>query len=108
MSGLQETGIVTGTRDKDYNLVSYVHSCLEYALRLEIYRKDAERDSDGELVELFTKAQADSRKGAEIGKRLLAARLNGSTPSQATAGGSAVSEQRQPTDVMSSNQAPPQ
>lgn len=70
-----ETGQVTGTKDKDYNLFWFVQSCLENALRMEVYRQDAEREGDKELVELFTKAQADSKKGAELGKRLLANRL---------------------------------
>lgn len=70
-----ETGHVTGTKDKDYNLVWFVESCLDNALRMEIYRQDAEREGDNELVDLFTKAQADSKKGAELGKRLLASRL---------------------------------
>lgn len=38
-------------------------------------QNDAERDGDTETVELFRKAQADSRKGAEHAKTLLAARL---------------------------------
>lgn len=71
-----ETGNVTGTRDKDYNLIWFVQTCLDNALRMEIYVQDAERDGDQELVELFTKAQAESRKGAEIGKKLLATRLS--------------------------------
>ncbi|NGN69458.1 hypothetical protein G5C51_36920 [Streptomyces sp. A7024] len=71
----QETGHVTGTKDKDYNLVWYVEACLSNALRLEQYIKDAERDGDNEAVELFTKAQADSRKGAEMGKQMLLTRL---------------------------------
>jgi hypothetical protein len=70
-----ETGHVTGTKDKDYNLVWFVQSCLDNALRMEIYRQDAEREGDNELVELFTKAQAESKKGAELGKQLLAKRL---------------------------------
>ena len=70
-----ETGHVTGTRDKNYNLLWYTEHCLENALRLETYLQDAERDGDSELVELFRKAQADSRKGAEIGKKMLRARL---------------------------------
>ncbi|WP_272947655.1 hypothetical protein [Ornithinimicrobium murale] len=37
---------------------------------------DTETGGDSELVDLFTKAQADSRKGAEIGKALLGARLS--------------------------------
>ncbi|GGV26973.1 hypothetical protein GCM10010277_08260 [Streptomyces longisporoflavus] len=76
MTSNAETGSATGTRDKDYNLIWYVESCLNNALRLESYIQDAEREKDTELVELFRKAQADSRKGAEFGKRLLRTRLN--------------------------------
>ena len=70
-----ETGDITGTKDKDYNLIWYVEACLSNALRLEIYINDAERDGDNELAEFFRKAQADSRKGAEFGKQLLRGRL---------------------------------
>lgn len=76
MTSSAETGSVTGTKDKDYNLIWYVESCLNTALRLETYIQDAERDKDTELADLFRKSQADSRKGAELGKRLLRARLN--------------------------------
>jgi hypothetical protein len=72
---MTETGVVTGTKDKDYNLIWYVESCLNNALRLETYIADSERDGDTEVVELFRKAQADSRKGAEMGKSLLQSRL---------------------------------
>jgi hypothetical protein len=71
-----ETGHVTGTPDKDYDLIWYVEACLENALRLETYIQDAERAKDTEVVELFRKAQADSRKGAELGKELLSRRLS--------------------------------
>ncbi|MFH8336689.1 hypothetical protein [Streptomyces sp. AM6-12] len=77
MTSTSETGHLTGTRDKDYNLIWYVESCLNNALRLETYIQDAERDGDNETAELFRKAQADSRKGAELGKQLLRARLSG-------------------------------
>ena len=70
-----EAGQITGTKDKDYNLVWYLEHCLENALRLETYIGDAERDGDQEIVELFRKAQADSRKGAELAKGLLASRI---------------------------------
>lgn len=70
-----ETGGVTGTRDKNYDLIWYVEACLDNALRLETYIQDAERDKDTEVVELFRKAQADSRKGADMGKQLLRTRL---------------------------------
>ncbi|WP_369259523.1 hypothetical protein [Geodermatophilus amargosae] len=73
----QETGQVTGTQDKDYNLIWFTEQCLSNALRLETYVRDAERDGDSELADLFRKAQAESRKGAEQGKQLLRARLGG-------------------------------
>jgi hypothetical protein len=76
MTASTETGNVTGTRDKDYDLIWYTEACLDNALRLETYIKDAEREGDSELVDLFRRAQADSRKGAEQGKKLLARRLS--------------------------------
>jgi len=76
MSSSTETGHVTGTKDKDYNLIWFTEQCLSNALRLETYVEDAERDGDSELVEVFRKAQADSRKGAEQGKQLLRSRLS--------------------------------
>jgi len=48
---------------------------LSNALRLETYIQDATREDDSELADLFRKAQADSRKGAEVGKQLLRSRL---------------------------------
>jgi hypothetical protein len=68
-------GNVTGTADKDYNIIWFTEACLSNALRLETYIDDADRAGDDELAEFFRKAQADSRKGAEQGKQLLAARL---------------------------------
>jgi len=77
MTATAETGHVTGTKDKEYNLIWFTEKCLNNALRLETYIQDAERDGDGELAEFFRKAQADSRKGAEQGKQLLRTRLKG-------------------------------
>lgn len=71
----KETGHMTGTKDKEYNLIWYVEACLDNALRLETYVKDADREGDSEVADLFRKAQADSRKGAEMGKKLLRSRL---------------------------------
>jgi hypothetical protein len=70
-----ETGGITGTKDKDYNIIWFTEACLENALRLETYIQDAERENDRELAEFFRKAQADSRKGAQEGRKLLKARL---------------------------------
>jgi hypothetical protein len=75
MSESQETGQVTGTKDKNYNIMWFTEQSLSNALRLETYISDAERDGDEELAEFFRKAQNESRRGGEQGKKLLAARL---------------------------------
>ena len=71
----EETGQVTGTKDKDYNIIWFVEQCLQNVLRLETYIQDAERDGDSDLADFFRRAQGESRKGAEQGKELLRARL---------------------------------
>jgi hypothetical protein len=71
-----ETGQVTGTKDKTYNIIWFTESCLDNVLRLEQYIQDAERDNDSELADFFKRAQAASRKGGEEGKALLKARLD--------------------------------
>lgn len=70
-----EWGGVTGTADKDYNIIWFTEACLANALRLETYIGDARRAGDDELVDFFQRAQTESRKGADKGKRLLAERL---------------------------------
>ncbi|RHW24789.1 hypothetical protein D0Z08_22730 [Nocardioides immobilis] len=75
-AGLVDAGKVTGTRDRDYDLVWFLQACLSNALRLEQYLADAEADNDDQLIELFTKAQIDSKKGAALAKELLRDRLS--------------------------------
>jgi hypothetical protein len=70
-----ETGDITGTLDKDYNLIWFTEQSLSNALRLQTYIEDAEREGDSELAEFFRRAQGASRKGGEQGKELLRARL---------------------------------
>ena len=77
MTAQSETGQVTGTKDKDYNLLWFTEQCLSNALRMEQYAQDAENDGDAELAEFFRRAQGESRKGAEQGKSLLATRIDG-------------------------------
>jgi hypothetical protein len=72
-----EGGQVTGTKDKDYNIIWFVEACLSNALRLETYIQDAERAGDSELADFFRRAQGESRKGAEQGKGLLRQRIAG-------------------------------
>ena len=72
-----ETGDVTGTKDKDYNVIWFTEACLSNVLRLETYIQDAEREGDSELADFFRRAQGESRKGAEQGKEMLRKRLAG-------------------------------
>ena len=70
-----EGGQVTGTKDKDYNIIWFTEACLNNALRLATYIQDAERDGDQELADFFRRAQSESVKGAEQGKEMLRKRL---------------------------------
>jgi hypothetical protein len=71
----EETGHVTGTKDKDYNLIWFVEQCLNNVLRLDTYAQDAERDGDSELAGFFRRAKDESQKGADQGKEQLRKRL---------------------------------
>lgn len=55
----------------------FTETCLSNALRLETYIADADREHDTELADFYRRAQRESRKGAEEGKKLLARRLTG-------------------------------
>jgi hypothetical protein len=54
-----ETGQVTGTKDKDYDIIWFTEACLSNALRLETYIQDADREGDTELATFFRKAQVE-------------------------------------------------
>jgi hypothetical protein len=71
----EETGQITGTKDKNYNIIWFTEQCLSNTLRLETYIQDAERDGDSELADFFRRAQGASRKGGDEGKALLKSRL---------------------------------
>jgi hypothetical protein len=75
MTQTQETGQITGTMDKDYNIIWFTEQCLSNVLRLETYIKDAERENDPELADFFRRAKETSRKGAEQGKEMLKKRI---------------------------------
>jgi hypothetical protein len=75
VASAEETGQVTGTKDKDYNIIWFTEQCLNNVLRLETYIQDAERDGDSDLADFFRRAQETSRKGAEQGKQFLAQRI---------------------------------
>jgi hypothetical protein len=73
------SGPDSGTKDKNYDLVTVTHLCLEHVWRLDQYAQDAERDGDQELASLFRRMQEHSRRGGDECKRLLAARLTEET-----------------------------
>jgi hypothetical protein len=73
--GTAETGHITGTKDKDYNVIWFTEQCLSNVLRLETYIEDADREGDSELADFFRRAQETSRKGAEQGKEMLRSRI---------------------------------
>ena len=77
MESTAETGQLTGTKDKDYNVIWFTEQCLSNVLRLEQYVEDADRDGDSELADFFRRAQSESKKGAEQGKEMLRSRLSG-------------------------------
>jgi hypothetical protein len=70
-------GQVTGTQDKDYNLIWFTEQCLSNALRLESYVQDADRDGDSELAGFFRRAQAASKKAPIRPSRCWPKRLSG-------------------------------
>ena len=65
----------SGTKDKNYDLITVTHLCLEHVFRLEQYAKDAEQDGDTEVAGLFRRMQEHSRRGGDECKRLLRDRL---------------------------------
>lgn len=75
MPQVEEAGEITGTKDKDYDVIWFVEQCLSNVLRLETYIEDADRAGDSELADFFRRAQEASRKGANQGKEILAKRL---------------------------------
>ena len=65
----------SGTKDKNYDLITVTHLCLEHVWRLDQYAQDAEREGDRELASLFRGMQDHSRRGADKCKELLGERL---------------------------------
>ncbi len=69
----------SGTKDKNYDLITVTQLCLEHVWRLEQYAQDAEREGDGELASIFRRMQEHSRRGAEECKGMLRDRLKEET-----------------------------
>jgi len=65
----------SGTKDKNYDLITVTQLCLEHVWRLDQYAQDAEREGDEVMAALFRRMQDHSRRGAEECKRLLRDRM---------------------------------
>ena len=72
-----ETTATSESADQDYNIIWFTEACLKNAKRLETFIDEARKAGNAELVEFFTKAQAESRKGAQLGKEMLRTFLQG-------------------------------
>ena len=66
----------TGTRDKQYNLISTVYHTIESATTYEQYVEDAKVANDNELVNLFTELKEHNYQMAEKAKQILKQRLD--------------------------------
>lgn len=66
---------VTGTKDKNYDLISILYHALEGAETYSKYLEDAEREGDAELLAFFKEAQERSVELAERAKDLLRTRI---------------------------------
>jgi hypothetical protein len=58
----------SGTKDKNYDLITVTHLCLEHVWRLDQYAQDAEREGDQELVDTVPPdagAQQARRRGVQ-------------------------------------------
>src|SRR5260370_5463816 len=70
MTHTAETGHVTGTADKDYDLVWFTERCLNNVLRLETFVADAERGGDNELAVLIVAAARSEEHTSELQSHL--------------------------------------
>lgn len=68
-----DSGLLTGTPDKDYNILWFAEACPQNVLRLDQYIAGAVYAEDSQLAEFFPRTQRD-RKSAEEAKHLLTRR----------------------------------
>ncbi|RJQ87551.1 MAG: hypothetical protein C4519_00760 [Desulfobacteraceae bacterium] len=65
----------TGTKDKDYNLISVLYHALSGAHSCIQFQEDAKRENDDQVVKFMAEAQEQYRALAEKAKQLLGTRL---------------------------------
>jgi rubrerythrin len=67
--------MATGTKDKDYNLISVLYHALQGAETYAQYTQDAEREGDKELAQFFREVQEEEKQRSERAKKLLGRRM---------------------------------
>lgn len=65
----------TGTKDKNYNLVSILYHALQGAETYNQYIAGAEQEGDNELAKFFRDVQEQEKQRAERAKKLLSQRI---------------------------------
>ncbi len=74
----------TGTPDTTYNLISVIYHALQGAQTYEQYINDAVQQGDEGLAQFFRAARDESTNRADVGKQLLAQRLERNQAQAAT------------------------
>jgi hypothetical protein len=65
----------TGTKDKDYNLISVLYHALSGADSCIQYHEDAKRENDDQVADFMSEAQEQYRVLANKAKQLLKSRI---------------------------------
>ena len=73
---IHNVGVITGTRDTTYNLISMIYHSLQGAETYLLYMQDAEKAGESEIAQFFSEAIDENRDRAEKAKSYLAKRLS--------------------------------
>ena len=73
---IHNVGVITGTRDTTYNLISLIYHSLQGAETYLLYMQDAEKAGEDEIAQFFSEAIDENRDRAERAKALLVKRLS--------------------------------
>jgi len=73
---MMDDKLITGIKDKHYDLISVVYHLLQGAETYQMYSNDAEREGDQKVAQYFRDVQAQNRELAQRGKSLLLDRLS--------------------------------
>jgi hypothetical protein len=66
---------LTGTKDKNYNLISVLYHAMENAQTFQTYVQDAEQEGDHDLADFFRELLTADQQLIQRGKQLLSQRM---------------------------------